>query len=625
MIERASDPSSDRPELAQLDLTQLRPYFSITIIECTSDDPRRAFDSLQRFLRREAGKPGRATSVEPLAEVEYGEDGGADTAPIGAFIALGFDRVYGLVRRRTGPPAWAPGDSNFIDTVNQLTLAMTRNRLVAIRTEMISSPALLSWVAKPTTPYRALAPEILDGTFSGDSTMVWLQGVHRRRASKADFKALGGSRLQDAMDPLDDASYAMSAVAINLVPATESAVLRGRLTISSDKSSIAFKSMSTLFDFVVATEETLSMLEKSITTEEPLDATFPELATRERDLSRVRGAYDIRIASPEEIQGMPGADEATVERAELLRSCVLEVEGDPGSAAARVTVGANGASAGRLTVTPEAVRGGGFELSVRLSGTPTDELQTRALRDAFTDGDLVSVYYESGHMIRNRQILRENLNSPAFTSIEFVPFDGFDVMREKPRAYGDQAIHDAIGDDDSLFSWVVARFSPGLLVCDDGAGEIADFLHLDDEGTLTAIHVKGANSKAPTRRIAVTAFEVLVSQATKNIKRLRTEALESALRSPRIPRPACWRDGMRVPDRADFLDELSMRVARDKSRVVLVQPHLLESTYHAARAAVDAGTPGRDGSSLLLLDNLLHSTRRTVVSFWDELGVIGTA
>jgi hypothetical protein len=39
---------------------------------------------------------------------------------------------------------------------------------------------------------------------------------------------------------------------------------------------------------------------------------------------------------------------------------------------------------------------------------------------------------------------------------------------------------------------VVDRYLDGWLICDDGAGEVADFVHLALNGDLTVIHVKAA-------------------------------------------------------------------------------------------------------------------------------------
>jgi hypothetical protein len=618
---------SDSSDLSELNLLQLRPYFSISILECVTDDPERAFESLVRFLRHEAENRGQGLTVQVVGETIVDLGRGGEVGAIDSLADLGFDRLYGVARRRTQPASWAVRDSPFVDTVHELTLALARNRLVAIRSDIVSSAVLLKWAGRSTTPFQALPPEILAGTFEGDGRMLWMQGVHRQRASKANSKSLAGIRLQEAVDALEDASYAMSAVAINVTPSEQSSVIRGQLTISPDKSKVSLKAMSGLHDFLVATDETLGMLEKSLSSEESPANLFPELAVRENDLKRVFGAYDIRIATPEEVQGMPYADQATLDRAELLRGAIFDVEGEGRSPVARVTVGSHGSSAGRLQLQPLPLKGGGFELDVRYSGKQSDSEYAGVVKDALKDGDLVALYYESGHMIRDGRIVRQNLSAPPFTAIDFADFDRFDVMQEKPKVFGDQAIHDKLGldGDTSLLSWVVSQYQEGWLVCDDGAGEVADFIHLDEDGTLTAVHVKGARSKSTNRGIAVTAFEEVVSQAEKNVKRLAVETLSATLRKQRISRPACWRDGIRTDSRNEFVARLETRISTDLTRVVLVQPHLLKAPYDAARAAIDAGNPSRNSNSLMLLDNLLHSTRRTITSFWDDLRVIGSA
>jgi hypothetical protein len=66
---------------------------------------------------------------------------------------------------------------------------------------------------------------------------------------------------------------------------------------------------------------------------------------------------------------------------------------------------------------------------------------------------------------------------------------GYRVDKEKPNGRTPEEIHAAIGEngDDSLFAWVVQAYRSGTLLCDDGPGEVADFLHIDDNGTLSLI------------------------------------------------------------------------------------------------------------------------------------------
>jgi hypothetical protein len=60
--------------------------------------------------------------------------------------------------------------------------------------------------------------------------------------------------------------------------------------------------------------------------------------------------------------------------------------------------------------------------------------------------------------------------------------------------------------DDSLFGSVVRRFGNGWLTCDDGPGEVADFVHVDPAGVLTLVHVKAAHGDGHRRGVAVVRF-----------------------------------------------------------------------------------------------------------------------
>jgi hypothetical protein len=535
MATGAGHVDGDEP-LPELSLSHLRPFFSITILECVVDEIDLAYSILVRYLRKCAEDKGRALTSELIGEtIIGGPDDTRDDGSDAGLHDLGFDRLYAIARRRRQPPSWATKDSQIVDTVNELTLALRRSRLIAIRSDIIDTEKLLRWADAPKTPCKPLLPEILQGTFDGDGKMIWTQGVHRQRASKPNSKAVSGTRLQDAYDAGEDFSYALTAMRLDFVPERSDTVLHGALTVSPEKSHLSSKAMPNFPMFIAATEEALSMIEKSISAESPPEPTLPGYATREKDLTKVYGAYDIRIASPEEIYADPEHDQGDHERAQLLRESVLDVSGNMISASAIVDVGRNGSVCGQLVIRPTPTRSG-FNLSVGLTGTPTDERRVRAVKNALENGDLVSIYYQSGHAFTARQISKQNLHAPPFANIRFENFSEYSILHEKPQALGNEAIHEMIGlyGDNSIFAWVVHYFCTGWLICDDGAGEIADFLHLDEDGTLSAIHVKAAHNSSPHRKIAVTAFEELVSQAEKNIKRLQDGLLLAELRSGRI-------------------------------------------------------------------------------------------
>jgi len=67
--------------------------------------------------------------------------------------------------------------------------------------------------------------------------------------------------------------------------------------------------ISNLIRLLELPDEALEMLEKTLSSESPLDMPFCDLAIRMTDLSEVRGAYDIRVADPDEAASLPDADD----------------------------------------------------------------------------------------------------------------------------------------------------------------------------------------------------------------------------------------------------------------------------------------------------------------------------
>jgi hypothetical protein len=462
--------------------------------------------------------------------------------------ALGFDALYALTREVQRSPSWANPDFGLVDVTNELTIAMRRNSLVAICTRVPSEARFRKWINRENAPFRFLPPQVLAGTFRGNGRMVWMRGVHRRRATKADTQALGGIRIQDVVNPITHNTYALRAATVDIQPEDNIQVLRDLLTVSPDRSRISWKRPSYFGIFLAATGEALDMLDKtSVAPDEPAPL-IDGLAVHETDLSRVRGAFDILVTAPDVLRGDPDADDEEIDRAEMLLDVFLDVRGDPASGAVEVDVGYDGALAGTLVIRPEEGRSG-FDMKVGIKGPIYHEPVLTQIKDTINDSDVLTVYYESGHVFRDGQIVHQPPTNKPFRNIEFADFTGYCIVREKPKLKKNKSLHDVIADkdDDSLFAWVVKRYGKDWLFCDDGAGEVADFLHLTNDGKLTVIHVKAAGSLEPGRRIAVTRFEQVVSQAEKNSGFLMdNEALADRLSAPRAVKAATWCDGRRA-------------------------------------------------------------------------------
>jgi hypothetical protein len=145
-------------------------------------------------------------------------------------------------------------------------------------------------------------------------------------------------------------------------------------------------------------------------------------------------------------------------------------------------------------------------------------------------------------------------------------------------------------------------------------------VHLDDGGLLTLVHVKGALASA-RRRVAAGAYELVVSQAVKNLRYINTDRLVPALRNGRIAHPATWKSGVRTRNRQDLLDALSRRSPSAEAQIVIVQPHHTRSIHQALGTL--AGRPGSSTDLLRfqLIETMLNSARGTAVGLGAEMAV----
>jgi hypothetical protein len=380
-------------------------------------------------------------------------------------------------------------------------------------------------------------------------------------------------------------------------------------------------------EFLTASIEALELIEETIVSGTPLDRPFPILAVDSHDLSEVHGAYDILTLTPDDLPTSTGVTDEMIEAAEVLQHATLEVIGSPASADFKLEVGLGGSVGGALQAT---VRMSGDDVAFNFGydTEPTNPGPVRKVLNAFDNDDLFAVYYDSGHVVGPHGIGRRNINPAPFSNWHFLDFSGFDITAEKPGNTPSEIHYNiGVGHDRSLFGWVARHYSSGWLICDDGPGEVADFVHISPDGVLSLIHVKAAHSASPMRSISVSAFEVVAGQAAKNSRYLvDLDSLSETLMIPHAPERAAWIDGKRVPDRTEFLAMIGGLMPADKRQVVIVQPHVSEEICTRIRAMDDSETTvrTRDLFRLNSLETLLHTTRGAAVALSAELQVIGS-
>jgi hypothetical protein len=116
----------------------------------------------------------------------------------------------------------------------------------------------------------------------------------------------------------------------------------------------------------------------------------------------------------------------------------------------------------------------------------------------------------------------------------------------------------------------------------------------------------------------------VVAQAVKNLHFVTDqEALRRRLAEGASGK-ACWSHGIRVPDRSDLLEALELRDATTPTRVIVVQPHIAQSSYRRLAEHRDDPQPTDDVLRLHLVESLLTSAALSVVGRGAQFTVIGS-
>lgn len=599
---------------------QLRPYKSVLVLQFDLED----FDAAMALLRRKLIE--LSLKSRGSFEVQVVADGiGEDVLPQMRFDLdqgelLGIDAV---LTAHTREPSWAVKDSVYRDVVHRLCIWTGRTKLVAISCDSQLEERIQRWLdGVPAPAFRRVSSGVLNAALlSGEARGLWLRATHGRRRTKADSKTLSGQSLREALTPIEDSTFAMGSARAEVVTDPQYSALTGVVGVTPRRAKVWLQASVSLFDYVASIRDLLRVLAACIDAGISDDAPFPWLAAEIHDLAVVSGAYELTWCS---LEDLPVADVTPeIESAALtLERASVVVRGGIGTADFEVDVGLDGRFGGTLGCRV-VHRAGTTSLNFGFRGTPTDPIIARHLLDALQEDVLLTVHYESGHAITHNAIWSSNLQEADFPGWQWHDFSGYNVCREKPASLVPQVIHDRIGasGEDSLFSWVLSEFGgAGYLTCDDGANEVADFVLLDGSDVLTLIHVKAAGSPNPLRGISASKFEVVASQAVKNIRYLDQRTLVDALTRSPVLRPAVWLYGSREADRTGLLSYLAHRSPRAPSRILVVQPHITQRSRSSALAASSSVAARR----LRLAETLLNGARGAAVAAGSDLSVAGS-
>jgi hypothetical protein len=603
----------------------LKPYASLLMMQCPDNQSREAFKLLRKKIIN-------ASCTARIGSVTVS---GSGLVGIEQYLAsnnsptIRIDEADAIICRAERPPRWAQPNSEFIDTVNSLSLILRRQNLFAVHCDQSIRNVIVRWLENDSQDILSLvSQDLLQGAFlKGEAKVLWLRGAHAPRSTRPDSKQLSGRHVDEALNPLDDNSFAMTSARAALPVDPSRTMLLGSVGTTPRKATIWNRATRSFDEFMQLVSEVMTVIEETSAAGGGVDRPYPILAAYTKDLSRVSGAYDVAVLPLEDVSTDSDIDLDLMAASETLQRAVMIVHPIATSADFTMDVGLDGAIGGSV-LGKASLSATGVHFNFGFSGAPSNIDVVRAVLDAleFAD-DLITVYYDSGHSISGGGILAPSVRPEPFRNWDFCDFSGYDITVEKPTfAKSPQAIHAGIGEqgDRSLFAWVARSYSEGYLICDDGPGEVSDFLHLAHDCTLSYIHVKSASTRSASRGVAVGAYEVLASQAVKNLTALTIDTLKERLISPIISDPACWVDGQRVAGRHEFLDAIEYHGPQDDKRVVIIQPHVSKTLYDLLKGTVLTADAKRNQSRLQLLETLLNGARGSAMCVGGDLIAVGS-
>lgn len=462
----------------------------------------------------------------------------------------------------------------------------------------------------------------------GKTNTLWLTGTHRQVPSQVDNKAISGADLLYALDPLGDQTFFFTS-AVSKLPQN---AYDYKVGVSPHRSYIwggPSEDGNTLCEGVA---KLFDILHNAPANANPL----PMLASPVMDVTtigNVTNAYEAALLPGELLDhDLPLEQRSFAEKWNRLEFEIIATNGINFDAVISLT-NTNGtvAQLGTIRVAfdvskPERVRW----VATQLVAAPPNarQLQAEAIDVLNARTSWFKVWFESGHTLVDQKFFSRKFRDAQFAFC-FCDFTGFRVDMEKPA----QLTAARIGASTSLFCWVRNRWHralpqpgpvAGWLACNDGAMEIADFIHFDHlNGTpeLSLIHIKGSKNQAPNRQISVSDYEVVVGQAVKNLRFLDLQntfaGFTTALNAKLMD--ASWQAGA-ASTRANMVAAMGRVGPPPKRRVVIVQPRVRQTALNAARAAA---TNTRQNMIARQLDTLLLAAQANCRNLGAELIVIG--
>ena len=496
--------------------------------------------------------------------------------------------LQAVVYREAGSPAWL-GPGGLEDVQHHLVVAAVSGRAVAI---CASDSAMRERIVKQLKVVRRMSREAIAAFVGPEAKAIWLNGIHTPTASKPDTKAMTGTTLEYALDPIGDQTYYYSAArTIPHVAGLETGDGRPALVGAAPAGGRVWLGRSPSWEtFKAQLAAVIAHATSGARPENP----FAALAGPVENPRDVGEAYDLSVV-PEELLS---EDEIAAPVRELARRWAFDASYEVTALAGlslRVEPSLKGERLGVVDLIVSLQDGLAVIEPRWVEREPGMEAMCAECVQFLGDPDRIKIYYESGHAIAQGRCYAGGYADQPFPW-EFMSFDDYDVTKEKPSVPQGSSLpaEIALPGDDSLFAYVCQRMflgpdgrPSGWLASDDGSMELADFIHIDPDGKrLTLVHVKASGKAAADRLAAPADYEVVVSQGVKNLRHLDRRKLVDELERGKAKQigKAVWHDGARQPDREGFLKAARKLPQSALKALIILQPRVTGGEVERCRS-----------------------------------------
>jgi hypothetical protein len=470
--------------------------------------------------------------------------------------------------------------------------------------------------------------------------VLWMRDIRGKYSHSPSSKTISGTDLADKLNPLLDQSYMMSASRTDV----EIQEKKLSLGVSPFKSIIWSKNCDSWDKFE---EEIILILDYINNNNDNTEHPISVLAYPISDISILKNAYAFSLIDKDSLD--PAHNQYKFLTA-IQNNYTFEIDsGDtyqfhtPSALPFHLLVKHQSVHCVTYKVTPSIKN---YEIKYKAEPIYVNKKEEeREFKKIFKYSDFIKCWYDSGHALVGGMAFKTELRDVIFSNFAWGNFElskgkNYNLLKEKPTNRNEVVDLNLIGTQSSLFCWVKNHWSgdwthnkegeddefittgqpSGLLICDDGAGEIADFIHINlYNGTLyvSFIHVKSACNESIGRDISVGAHDIVVNQAVKNMMRCDRNKFVDLLneRQENTANKQCWKNGSKITYQ-EFSKELNTLMKENRvkqNRVIIVQPHTLKSKFKAKADSVR----GKQ------LNTLLVAAQNAITSTGADFFVVG--